>query len=83
MTERTIHQLDQAEINELRALRGYPSVAFGFWARLCAERGLDASTVITQAGYKFSALPAGHGQHWCWPFPLRCSKPPGAADGRY
>jgi hypothetical protein len=46
-----------------------------FWRDVAVSRGLDYQTVIgnpEQPG-TFSALPLGHGKHWCWPMSITCS----------
>lgn len=49
--------------------------AFAFWSTAARARGLDPATVIATPD-SFTALPVGHGKHWCWPTPLKCKKAP-------
>jgi len=53
-------------------------LAFRFWATVAAARGLDYRSIIGNPldRESFTALPLGHGKHWCWPASLRCHKPP-------
>lgn len=45
--------------------------AVAFWKSVAERRGLDPKTIITYEPGTFTALPLGHGKHWCWPSPLR------------
>ena len=49
-----------------------------FWRGLAFARGLDPVTVIGNDNdpARFTALPLGHGKHWCWPAALQVKKPP-------
>lgn len=47
-----------------------------FWQAVAAARGLDHKTIINKPDGSFTALPLGHGKHWCWPSPLNLSPPP-------
>lgn len=55
--------LEPDEQVEFGRLRKWPGAAFAFWRRVCGRRGLDPKTLIG-----FTALPIGHGKHWCWPY---------------
>lgn len=45
-----------------------------FWGDVGHARGLDPATIIgvPYEPHAFTALPQGHGKHWCWPLPLKC-----------
>jgi hypothetical protein len=49
---------------------------FKFWQRVADARGLDYHTIIgtENAPYSFTAMPVGHGKHWCFPEPLELPK---------
>jgi hypothetical protein len=84
MTTRETYRLTPAERTALDNL--WPSSGFatgegggfGFWRAVAKRRGLDYSTILGNPydRSKFTALPLGHGEHWCWPSPLKCAKPP-------
>ena len=77
---RKTYYLTPIEFNEFRRL--WPpdaGVAFAFWRQVAVARKLDPKTVISD-GATFTALPEGHGQHWCWPLPLKCKKQPTYKD---
>ena len=76
---RTTHTLTPQEADELRLIPPFPEFAWTFWRKVSAARGLDARSAIGGDRGTFSALPAGHGRHWCWPVQLTCSAPPPAA----
>jgi hypothetical protein len=63
-------------LDETIALNRCGDDPFAFWREVCARRGLDAATVIGGVGGAFTALPVGHGRHWCWPMALRCRSAP-------
>jgi hypothetical protein len=63
--------LDPDERAEFRTLREWPGVAWSFWRRVCERRGLDYRTLVA-----FTALPSGHGKHWCWPSLLELPSAP-------
>jgi hypothetical protein len=47
-----------------------------FWWGVARSRGLDYTTIIGQSGdcMSFTALPLGHGRHWCFPSALKLPK---------
>lgn len=50
-----------------------------FWRSVAQARGLDPASIIGNSvdpDGSFTALPLGHGKHWCWPAPLHVKKPP-------
>ena len=63
----TAHEQDQ-----LNRLRSAPGEAFEFWKAIAAKLGVDYRTVIGTDEQNFSALPVGHGKHWCFPYSLAC-----------
>lgn len=48
-----------------------PGAALRFWKEVALARGLDPDTVLGY-GSKATALPLGHGKHWCYPALLKC-----------
>lgn len=68
---RTNYKLNEQEIDKFHRLRPLPEQAFEFWREVAVSRGLDPVTVLHVGAYVFSALPYGHGCHWCWPANLR------------
>jgi hypothetical protein len=68
-------ELSAIEKRQFARLRPIQGEALDFWGRVAYVRGLDPATIISEAG-KFTALPMGHGHHWCYPSKLKCSKPP-------
>lgn len=77
---RKTYELTIEECEDLERLRrDVPGVAFTFWRKAAARRDLDYKTILGHAGgirSKFTALPMGHGKHWCWPIPLACKRKP-------
>lgn len=76
---RARYSLTLAEIDDLNRLRPAEGVAFPFWRRIAADRGVDPKTIITAVGnhHAFTALPIGHKKpHWCWPSALTLTKRP-------
>ena len=74
---RATYHLQGEQITRLQQLptaQWATGVAFRFWRELCGELGLDVKSVITLPGYRFTALPLNHGKHWCWPYPLKCTR---------
>jgi hypothetical protein len=73
-------ELTPREMAEYGALAPAPGVAFDFWRRVAAARGLDPATVISEGGIlgfgMTTALPWGHGRHWCWPSALKMKRRP-------
>jgi len=73
--KRESYTLTPDEIKEFRRLPLDYGHAFEFWHKVAYTRGLDHKTIIgTETN--FTALPLGHGAHWCWPSPLKCISPP-------
>jgi hypothetical protein len=69
------HQLTPHEQRKFARLRPFQGEALAFWSYVARVRGLDPTTVISN-GLNFTALPSGHGKHWCYPTKLKCSKKP-------
>lgn len=67
--------LTPKENSEFAVLPPLPGEAFRFWWRVAKERGLDSASVLWKNG-KVTALPIGHGKHWCWPDTLNCRNRP-------
>lgn len=76
MTKRIQIHLTKAERQELRRLPKEPDVAIAFWYKVAMEYGLDPATILLEQDYTTTALPIGHGQYWCWPYPLICKESP-------
>jgi hypothetical protein len=76
--ERLNYHLTPEEEQTFRALptwgRHDAKQTWVFWQDVCAARILDHKTVMVVAMPVFSALPAKHRKHWCWPLPLYCKK---------
>lgn len=75
VTLRQTFQLTVLEQKRFRRLKPVPGEAVDFWKLAAHERGMDPDTVISN-GKGFSALPYGHGKHWCYPIALKCKKRP-------
>jgi hypothetical protein len=60
---------EQADFHKLKPEEGE---AVRFWGFVAHNRGLDPDTVIGDVDdpYIFTAMPYGHGKHWCFPFSL-------------
>lgn len=76
---------EAAELAVLSPKRGHWPAAngvFQFWRSVAAARGLDPATMIGCPNDRqaFTALPLGHGVHWCWPMPLKCETRPDAYE---
>lgn len=73
------HILTKEEYTKLKKLPyGEPDHGHDFWATVALSRGLDPETVIgdfEEIEY-FTALPLGHGKHWCYPYSLKCKRSP-------
>ena len=84
MTTRSTYRLTADELDALNALWPLPRFVtdsgrtWEFWRWVAAARGLDYTTIIGKPFVRdtFTALPLGHGKHWCWPSPLNLQKPP-------
>ena len=76
--KRITYYLTTKEEREFWRLRPFEGLAFEFWGGVADARGLDLSSFIGVEGRptEFTALPAGHGKHWCAPMSLKCAKPP-------
>lgn len=70
---RQAFELTHIELTQFNRLRPIQGEALAFWARVARRRELDPESVISD-GLKFTALPVGHGKHWCWPLALQCKK---------
>ena len=70
--EFTLTSFEQRWFDRLPPIEG---AAVVFWKKAAFDRGLDPASVISN-GYKFTALPEGHGKHWCFPSPLQCKRKP-------
>jgi hypothetical protein len=77
---RKSYNLDKQEIDRFHRMRGFECEASRFWMAVAAERKLDPATIIGDLyrPYVFTALPIGHGKHWCWPAALHCTRRPAA-----
>ncbi len=78
--KRERHALTAPELAELEhvsrlAVDERPAAARALWHAAATLRGLDPASVIGEGGI-FTALPLGHGRHWCWPASLKCAKAP-------
>lgn len=76
----TLMDQEQLVFGRLRAIYHGAGAAdiWRFWRSVASARGLDPETIIGNLGHPeiFSALPLGHGKHWCWPMPLKCGVNP-------
>jgi hypothetical protein len=71
--ERTEYRLTAKEVDQLNQLPKFQGEAIKFWTGAAIARGLDYKTIIgnTQDHASFTALPVGHGKHWCYPALLK------------
>ena len=69
--------LNDEEDAAFRRLRPFQGAAFSFWRRVALARGLDPTSIISDAP-RFSGLPLAHNKNWCYPSPLKCAKAPPA-----
>lgn len=69
------YHLTPTEMRDFDRLPPFEGFAWKFWQRVAYVRDLDYTTIIARAPH-FTALPLGHGKHWCFPSPLKCKKPP-------
>lgn len=72
---RQTFKLSDIEQRQFRRLRPFQNEAVSFWKKVADMRGVDAASIISQAPI-FTALPLGHGKHWCFPHALKCKKKP-------
>lgn len=74
--KREMIDLTPREDDAFNRLRPVPGDAFDFWRKVTADRGLDPVTVTSFSGSEkdVSALPLGHGKHWCWPSALHMKR---------
>jgi hypothetical protein len=70
---RKTFRLSDLEFRQFRNLNPFPHDAIAFWKRMAIARGCDPRSVISN-GATFTALPEGHGKHWCYPIPLKCKR---------
>jgi hypothetical protein len=84
--KRETHRLTPAERLTFarlgRAYRPNATDLFRFWWTVGRARGLDSRTIIGVENdpTAFTALPWGHGKHWCWPLRLKCRKSAAALE---
>jgi hypothetical protein len=71
---RQTYVLNSEERQEFDKLWPQEGKAIKFWRAVADSRGLDYDTVmgVEHKPYEFTAMPMGHGKHWCWPEPLEC-----------
>ena len=76
--ERREYRLGSQELEKLSSKFKDEKSLWEFWAEVASKRKLDHKTIIGHDAdrRRFTALPIGHKQHWCFPFPLKCAKPP-------
>ena len=67
------YTLTDNEFGAFRKLGNYPEEGFDFWRDVARARNLDYKTIIGNVTNQrsFTALPVGHGKHWCFPLPLK------------
>ena len=77
---RKVYHLTPSEHAEWKKLayKVTEGCAVDFWGTVAEDRGLDAKSIICylERPDEFTALPVGHGKHWCWPMQLACKSPP-------
>lgn len=77
--KRRTYELLPEEAFVFRHLRSHDGAAWTFWRQVAKRLGIDVGTILAVPSgdrtIMFSALPTGHGKHWCWPSPLICPKP--------
>lgn len=76
---RTKHQLTPIELAKFNRLPPYQGEAIAFWKWIAKTRNLDSRSIVS-TGQNFTALPVGHGKHFCYPLSLKCKKKPVYAD---
>lgn len=78
---RNTYTMTGVEVARFNRLRPFPGEALSFWAKVAVDRGVDSKSMIT-AGHQgtFTALPVNHGDQWCFPFTLKCTKKPSYKD---
>jgi hypothetical protein len=69
------YELTGQEQKRFRRLKPIEGEAIKFWQMAAYTRGLDYQTIIS-TGRTFTALPIGHGKHWCYPMTLKCKRRP-------
>ena len=69
------HQLNPIELRKFQRLAPFQGEAVAFWSWVARSRNLDPKSIISN-GQNFTALPIGHGKHWCFPTPLKCKNKP-------
>ena len=78
--KREKHHLAAEEIDAFERLPPVPERVRDFWRDAAMTRGLDPKSVLAadiwHDRYSFTALPLGHGKHWCWPMALGCGPRP-------
>ena len=78
--KREKHRLDAFEAERFDNLPPIPERIRDFWRDAALTRGLDPKSVLAadiwRGRYSFTALPLGHGRHWCWPMALECGPRP-------
>lgn len=70
------HEIDK--FNRLFCHQPKDGEAYAFWRGVAYDRGLDYQTILGIEGrqHEFTALPLGHGKHWCYPLSLKCRNAP-------
>jgi hypothetical protein len=74
--------LTPEEITRFSAIRPVDGTVWTFWRSVALARELDYTTIMGLNGnpHRFTALPLGHGQAWCYPSPLKLLKRPMTFD---
>lgn len=79
MAKRLTFTLNDGQQAQLRAfsrgsaLQRDAKEARDWWGQVAHLNGIDPGSIIHSSidSTKFTALPIGHGKHWCWPSPLQ------------
>lgn len=77
--KRQPYYLTAEEIKRFEQLRAIEDAAVWFWKGVAIDRGLDPGSLLHDMQLRpqrFTALPAGHGKAWCFPWPLKCAGDP-------
>ena len=71
------YELTRRQLDTLNRLPEEEGFGWRFWEAIGVELGIDHKSIMPSLKGRrfFSALPAGHGKHWCYPYKLKCSKP--------
>jgi len=79
---RKLYHISQEDWDALRRCTAIgtlrdPQKLRAHWAVMGQRMGFDPATVVpTQNYFDFTALPPGHGQYWCYPYPLKSAHVP-------